>query len=121
MFVGCGIKCAQEQVLANVVLMFANRLWPVGGSVMVSGPIPNRLAANRRISPSFSNGDSPGKPPQNVHEGNLLGESRLVAPAAASSDFAQVGLEEAGVSDQVRAGNAGIRSGRGSVQGIRAF
>ena len=111
--VGCGTECAQKQVLANVLLMFGNRLLPI--SVSVNG---------LRVATQLQGGESQdllldlqwrlsGKPPENAHEGDLVRKSKPVAGATAKDDLVQVGLEKAGVS--IRRGRETLASEAGKV------
>ena len=116
-----GLESTQSQVLADALLMFGDRLLPAGVSVdrlgvgsQLQGGEPQDLAIDLQ-------GRLARKSAEHTHEGDLVGETQPVVVAPPPGDLAPVGLEEAGVANQTRAGDVGIGGRHDSVRNKRPF
>ena len=113
---GVSVEDAQTQVLADALLMFGDRLLATGAGVDCL-----------RVGSQLQGGESQdllvdlqwrllGKSSEHAHEGDLVGEPEPIVSTPSFGDLLPVGLEEAGVADQPRAGDVG--GGHDSVRGI---
>ena len=116
-----GSERTQAQGLAAAVLMVGDRLLPTGGGVDRLGGGSHLQGGEPQDLPVNLHGRLLGTSAEHTHDGDLVGDPQLIVAAPPQGDLASVGLEKAGLANQMGARDVGIGDRHGAVRHKRTF